>query len=68
MNLEKEIRIEFTNEEKDILFKADEIITDVFYAIAHIKKNGGKITYDILPEFFWSIYHDIIFVEGEVEQ
>ena len=66
MTLKKEFRIEFTQEEKDVLYKADEIFINILDLINLNNENGNAEIPIVMPESFWRINHHVLSIEEEV--
>ena len=67
MKMTQKLVIKLTDEEKNTLRKADEILTDILDALIDNKENGRTHLQDglIVPECFWSIRHHINQIDNE---
>ena len=61
MKMIRKVVIELSDDEKDILSKADEILVNVIDSLIDNKSNGHTPWQDgmIAPDCFWSICHHV---------
>lgn len=67
MKMTQKLVVKLTDEEKNTLRKADEILTEIIDALIENKENGRTPWQDglIAPDCFWSIHHHINQIDNE---
>lgn len=67
MKMVQKLAIQLTDEEKNTLRRADEIITDIIDSLIENKENGHMPLQEglIAPECFWSICHHVHQIDDE---
>lgn len=67
MKMTQKLVVKLTDEEKNTLRKADEILTEIIDALIENKENGCSPWQDglIAPDCFWSIRHHINQIDNE---
>lgn len=67
MILKKTIKIELTQEEKEILYKADDIIKEIVDALAENKEQGFSAFQEgmNISDCFWNLRHHINQIDEE---